>query len=61
MTFPRSVSGLVTVKGKIYAVGGVTDGSYSCKDLECYDPETDEWTHLSPMLEARFDPGSENR
>ena len=57
LPFPRAVSGLVTVRGKIYAVGGVSEGIYSCPDLDCYDPDTDEWASLSPMVEARFDPG----
>ncbi|XP_063415045.1 kelch-like protein 3 isoform X1 [Mytilus trossulus] len=57
MSFSRAVSGLVTLKGKIYAVGGITEGVYSSKDLECYDPDTDVWTCLSPMMESRFDPG----
>jgi hypothetical protein len=51
------VSGLVTLKGKIYAVGGETEGLHSCKSLECYDPDTDEWTTLAPLIESRFDPG----
>ncbi|CAC5356437.1 unnamed protein product [Mytilus coruscus] len=57
MSFSRAVSGLVTLKGKIYAVGGITEGVYSSKDLECYDTDTDVWTNLSPMMESRFDPG----
>ena len=50
------MSGLVTLKGKIYAVGGETEGLHSCKSLECYDPDTDEWTTLAPLIESRFDP-----
>jgi hypothetical protein len=38
--------------GKIYVTGG-EDGSICLSSAEMYDPETDQWTFISPMLSVR--------
>ena len=41
----------------MYAVGGTEDMVTASQKLTCYDPNTDTWTTLPEMLEARFDAG----
>jgi N-acetylneuraminic acid mutarotase len=59
MLSPRSWFGTCVVEGKIYAVGGnIWDLSESFlfkpqKSFEMYDPETDTWTMLAPMMKSR--------
>jgi hypothetical protein len=42
------------VDGKIYAVGGCTDGYQSYKRVEVYDPATDSWARKADMPTQRF-------
>lgn len=42
----------VTIKGKIYAVGGST-ANHALADLQAYDPATNTWTLKSPMPTPR--------
>jgi hypothetical protein len=42
------------VDGKIYAIGGCTDGYQSFKRVEVYDPATDSWTRKADMPTQRF-------
>lgn len=57
MPTPRALSGLVSVKGVLYAVGGILDNSYASRELMSYDMEGDTWTLLPQMKETRYDPG----
>jgi kelch-like protein 1/4/5 len=52
MSTPRSTVGVAVLDGKLYAVGG-RDGSSCLNSVECYDPHTNRWTLVSPMLKRR--------
>ena len=51
MNNKRSSAGVGVLNGLLYAVGGF-DGSYM-KDVECYNPDLDQWTYVSEMNIAR--------
>jgi len=53
MQYSRSNFGVVTVDGKIYAIGGNTNMGYVATN-ECYDPATDMWVTLEPMPTPRM-------
>ncbi|MDR2700185.1 MAG: hypothetical protein LBC12_05185 [Nitrososphaerota archaeon] len=54
MSHSRSDFGVVTVNGKICAIGGYTSYSDGIGGLnECYDPVTDTWATLEPMSTPR--------
>ena len=53
----RCLGGLVATRGFLYAVGGTEEMVRASRRLSRYDPRTDSWTDLSPMVEARFDAG----
>jgi N-acetylneuraminic acid mutarotase len=42
----------LVVAGKIYVTGGISKGT-RLNSAEMYDPESDQWTFISPMLWAR--------
>ena len=52
MPTARGGLGVATVNGKIYAIGGLSDGS-PVNVNEMYDPGTNEWTTETPMPTAR--------
>ena len=52
MPTARGGLGVATVNGKIYAIGGLSDGS-PVNVNEMYDPATNEWTTEAPMPTAR--------
>ena len=58
MPAPRCLGGLVAVGGLLYAVGGTEDMVSASQKLTCYDPQTNTWTPLPEMIEARFDAGN---
>lgn len=44
-------------EGKLYVCGGKMDTSQATQVLssvECYDPQTNEWTMLSSMITGRY-------
>ena len=57
--FCHKNSGATVLKDKIYVIGGMSDGSRGSPDshatsvVECYDPDTKQWTIEKPMQEAR--------
>jgi N-acetylneuraminic acid mutarotase len=54
MNQERAAFGVVTVDGKIYAIGGyTTDYSNILNTNERYDPKTDSWTTVASMLTPR--------
>jgi N-acetylneuraminic acid mutarotase len=57
MNHARWGLGVVTVDGKIYAIGGFTDYSHFLGTNERYDPKTDKWTTLTAMPTARHSLG----
>ena len=46
--------------GKIYAVGG-SDGTQELNTVECYDPNTDTWSDVTPMKYRRSNAGTETK
>ena len=52
MSTPRSTVGVAVLNNKLYAVGG-RDGSVCLSSVECYDPHTNKWTVVCPMLKRR--------
>ncbi len=52
MPTPRGGLGVATVNGKIYAIGGLSDG-VPLNVNEMYTPGTNEWTTEAPMPTAR--------
>lgn len=52
MPTPRSRFGLIVINDKIYAIGGLNNGTY-LNSNEKYDPKTNSWTTLTPMPTPR--------
>ena len=49
----RSRAGVASGSGgKLYCIGGF-DGVSRLSTVECYDPVTDEWSAMSPMMTKR--------
>jgi hypothetical protein len=53
MSKGRNNLGVVTVDGKIYAIGGYSDGEGTVGTNERYDPVTDKWVTLTSMPTPR--------
>ena len=51
MNHKRQGAGVGIVNGLLYAVGGY-DGPIR-QDVECYNPDLNQWTYVSPMNIAR--------
>jgi N-acetylneuraminic acid mutarotase len=49
MPAPREDHGVVTIDGKIYAIGGTAHQDAQIRRNEEYDPATDKWRALAPM------------
>ncbi len=49
MPTPRHHVALVALAGRLYAIGGRSQGDFSNPAVERYDPRTDTWTRLRPM------------
>ena len=53
---PRDAVGVCLLGDKIYAVGGY-DGQQYLNDVECYDPQSNEWSKVSqdfPVLKHLY-------
>ena len=49
---------MVTLLGKLYAVGGYDGASRQClSSVECYDANTNEWTYVAEMSTRRSGAG----
>lgn len=49
---------LVSLPGKLYAVGGYDGASRQClSSVECYDANTNEWTYVAEMSTRRSGAG----
>ncbi|KAK1172950.1 hypothetical protein AOXY_G5658 [Acipenser oxyrinchus oxyrinchus] len=60
MLIPRCSHGMVEANGQIYLCGGSLGNNVSGRVLnscEVYDPSTEKWTELCPMIEARKNHG----
>jgi len=53
MPTARARFGASVLFGRIYVAGGLNDKNESLKVLECYDPKTDQWIELCPLLAGR--------
>ncbi len=49
---PRDAVGVCMLGDKLYAVGGY-DGQQYLNDVECYDPQSNEWTKVRGILICR--------
>ncbi|MBI3646088.1 MAG: hypothetical protein HY233_09015, partial [Acidobacteriales bacterium] len=58
MPTTRSHMDGAVIDGKLYVVGGSTDGGNAIATLEVYDPSTDAWTTNAPMPTARQSHGA---
>lgn len=48
----RYQAGVCAFNGLIYAAGGCS--AWNCLNtVECYDPRTDTWTYIKPLVTAR--------
>jgi hypothetical protein len=54
MDFPRCYVSTAQLNGKMYCLGGY-NGQVRYNIVECYDPETNNWSQVKPMLEIRSD------
>ncbi len=54
--YNRSSVHMVTVGARVYAVGGMLDGGYT-STVEVYDPESNSWSEVDSMSQARCNPG----
>jgi kelch-like protein 18 len=48
MNSRRSRVAVVALGGRLFAVGGY-DGLTNLNTVECYDPQADKWTFVTPM------------
>lgn len=53
MSTPRSFFACAAIGSLLYVAGGHDNQKNALKTAEVYDPITDEWRHLPPMLEER--------
>lgn len=53
MSKERCRLGATSLNGKIYVAGGFNGGQNEEDSFECYDPTTDSWRCLAPMLKRR--------
>jgi len=54
MTMPRRyLGGALGADGRIYAIGGETNGPRELPDVEAYSPAQDRWVPIAPLLGAR--------
>src|SRR6266542_1410163 len=55
MPTPRERLALVAVPdGRIFALGGISEGAGEQRKVEVYTPATDSWTTVAPMMVARY-------
>lgn len=48
----RNQAGVCAMGGKVYVVGGCD--TWNCLNtVECYDPETDSWSFIEPIITPR--------
>ena len=55
MAYERSSFEMAALDGKIYAVGGCSEGYHRClSSVEAYDPQTNTWSTVAGMGTARM-------
>lgn len=48
----RNQAGVCAMNGKVYVVGGCD--AWNCLNtVECYDPETNSWSFIKPIITPR--------
>ena len=52
MNTPRAIHGLVSVQGKLFAIGGYNQYGY-LSSVECFDPSTRVWSNIAALSTAR--------
>nr|XP_058148736.1 LOW QUALITY PROTEIN: kelch-like protein 26 [Dasypus novemcinctus] len=60
MSEPRVLHAMAGAGGRLYALGGRVDHADRCFDVlavECYAPEADQWTSVSPMRAGQSEAG----
>jgi N-acetylneuraminic acid mutarotase len=62
LTTPRAGVAVAAVNGLIYAIGGRTSSNEfsaptTLSSVECYSPETDEWSDVGTMPVSRCEAG----
>lgn len=50
---PRDAVGVCLLGDKLYAVGGY-DGQQYLNEVECYDPQLNEWTKVSLYIISQY-------
>lgn len=53
MLSPRRSFGICVYNGKVYAIGG-NDGTRDLNTVEVYDPQTNLWAYVAPMIHRRM-------
>ena len=54
MATPRENHAVAVLDGKVYAVGGLSDGVGRLSSVERYDPAMNAWEAVAPMATARY-------
>ena len=52
-TVSRTCASLVELNGLLYYIGGLREDEISCKTVECYNPEIDEWVFCASLNTSR--------
>ena len=50
----RSGVGVAVLQGKLYAVGGLSNGEIPCSLVEAYDPQQNRWEAAAPLSGAHM-------
>ena len=53
MSQVRSNLAAATFEERVYAIGGWNAAQTELSSVECYDPATNEWRHLTDMVTQR--------
>lgn len=48
-----ALTGVAVVDGKLYILGGEDGWEHFHDTIECYNPDTNSWTHVGEMLTGR--------
>ena len=59
MISPRRICHAGLLDGKLYVAGGVAvDGEQCLRSMECFDPETQQWSNAPPMSSPKSSGGA---
>lgn len=54
----RNYVTMATLRGEIYAIGGMNDHQQRVNTVEKYNPSDNQWTMVTPMIQVRSDAGA---